>query len=644
MPPLTRQRLAPFVHRWLVLALVVGAAHASGFHGKFLFDDGEAIFQNPSLERIGFSAPDQSPIAGRPVVTFSLSIDHALWGKDPRGYHVVNIALHILNALLVAFLVQAALSRSGLPASELSLGAALIWGVHPLQTEAVTYLTQRTELLVTLFILLTLTCLVRAARAPSGAPSWSAAAIASAVLACGSKEIAVIIPVLAVLYDRAFLAASWREVFQVRGRLHTILAISTWLLIVLVMLQGHRSESVGTQLGVGVWDYLKSQAWAIARYARLAVWPDALSLDYGPQRTLALSDVILPGSLILGTATLAVIAMVCRPALGFWALLPFIALAPTSTFVPIVTEFAAERRVYLALLGPVVLGVILVHRLAWRWVGPARGLAVQRTIGVALVATLGVATFLRGRDYHEPFVIWADTVRKHPQNARAHSNLARELLLAGRPEEAVAGFERTLALDPSNADSRYYLSVALLERGDHARAADHLAHLIGKYPSGAQIEFLAGMASELADRPAAAIDYYRRMLAIDPGHVLARSHLAWLLATCPDAGLRSPSESVTLMEPLFRQDPRVPLTRDTLAAAYGAVGRFEDAFRVLAPLREQVRLRVQREPSEVAVEMLRMLDARWEHFAREQPYVDLPGHGVPRYQGRLRTFSVDFTQ
>jgi tetratricopeptide (TPR) repeat protein len=632
--------------RWLAataILLVVGAAHLPSFRGEFLFDDRETFHRNPELDSIGFGAPDQSPVAGRPVVAFSLSLDTAFRGRAARGYHLVNWLAHLANALLVGHLVHVALRAApGHPrAGELALGCALLWGVHPLQTEAVTYLTQRTELFVTLFTLGALACTVERAR--SGSARWTAGAAACALLACGSKESAAVIPPVAICFDRAFLAPSWRELIRARGRHHLALVVLTWSAIAIILAQGYRSKSVGAALGISPWEYLKTQAGAIAHYARLAIWPDALTLDYGIPHPTPLAEALLPGLAVLAAAAGALLLFLRRPALGFWALLPFIALAPTSTVVPIVTEVAAERRMYLALLGPVVLFALLLDLACRRGAGDSRGALVRRGATLLLVALLAVATLARERLYADPIAIWLDATAKRPENARAHTNLAVELLARGRIDEAERSLERSLALDPSHDDSLFYLSAILMKKALYPRALERLARIGGDSPHRAIALIWTGIAAERSDRYAEAISAYREALAIDPEQPSARNNLAWILATCPEAEHRDPGAALALIAPVYRPAEGSGELRDTAAACLAANGRFEEALAEATRLLDLAQEIARSGRTAESISNESMLAARRDQYARGEPWVDRADSGAARFQGALRWVSFDFS-
>ena len=273
------------------LVVAVSATYANSFHGPFVFDDIPSIVENQSIRQLGSARvlaapPDAITTTGRPVVNLSLAINYAIGGLAVEGYHVVNLAIHILAALALFGLVRRTLllpklsAQFGGTATGLALAAALLWAVHPLQTESVTYIVQRAEATVGLFYFLTIYCLLRGATTTRGR-TWYAAALATCTLGMASKEVMVTAPLVAVIYDRIFIAGSFKETLRRRRSLWLALA-STWVLLTLLLYSSHnRAGSAGFGLGITVWEYARTQFGCIVHYLRLVFWPSPLVLDYG---------------------------------------------------------------------------------------------------------------------------------------------------------------------------------------------------------------------------------------------------------------------------------------------------------------------------------------------------------------------------
>src|SRR2546427_851882 len=213
---------------WLTPLLLVGAgvaAYADSFHGPFFFDDLESIPGNPTIRHlwppwVPLLPPVHRTVAGRPLVNLSLAVNYALGGLHVEGYHALNLVLHLANGLLLWALVRRTLAQPRLRAEVgeagpwLATAIALLWLVHPLATESVTYVIQRCELLMAFFLLLTLYGVAR---------GWTVLAIVACALGMASKEVMVVTPLLALAYDRIFM-------FRRGWALHVGLA-ETWFVL-----------------------------------------------------------------------------------------------------------------------------------------------------------------------------------------------------------------------------------------------------------------------------------------------------------------------------------------------------------------------------------------------------------------------------
>ena len=281
-----------------VIALVGAAAYANSLPARpLIFDDLATVSLNPSIRDLSdvgavFTPPREFPVAGRPLASLSFAINYAIHGERTAGYHVVNLALHLACALLLFILIRRTLSLPGMPshldAQRLALIAAMLWTVHPLNSEVVDYVSQRTESMMAAAMLLTLYAGVRAAASPRPA-RWMLAGVVTCALGMTCKETMVVTPVIVVLYDRAFLAGSFREAWRRRWRYYAGLA-ATWLVLATLLVQAGREASNGFDTTItSSWTYLLNQTVMIVHYLRLAVWPDALVLNFGWVRPLTLA-------------------------------------------------------------------------------------------------------------------------------------------------------------------------------------------------------------------------------------------------------------------------------------------------------------------------------------------------------------------
>jgi hypothetical protein len=265
-----RARLRRRLPWWplVVIGLVGAAAYANSLPARpLIFDDIATVSLNPAIRdlsnvRAVFSPPTEFPVAGRPLVSLSFAINYAIHGERTAGYHVVNLALHLVCALLLFILIRRTLSLPGMPphldAPRLALMAAMLWTVHPLNSEVVDYVSQRTESMMAAAMLFTLYAGVRAA-ASSRPARWMSAGVVACALGMTCKETMVVTPVIVVLYDRAFLAGSFREAWRRRWGYYIGLA-ATWLVLAGLLIQSGRETSNGFNTTItSPWTYLLNQ-------------------------------------------------------------------------------------------------------------------------------------------------------------------------------------------------------------------------------------------------------------------------------------------------------------------------------------------------------------------------------------------------
>jgi len=223
----------------LLLAVAVILAYMNSLSVPFIFDDRGSVVDNRYIQKLSpltdvlFKAIPDSPPAGRPIVSLSFAINYALGGLNVYGYHLFNIAIHLASSLALwgvlrrMFLNTRLHARFGKSAPFLSFAGALIWAVHPLLTESVTYISQRTELLMGLFYLLTLYCAIRTWQSKY-ALFWSVLAVLSCAIGMGCKEVMVSAPLMVLLVDVVLVSKSWRSALRQHLLLYIGLAATSF--------------------------------------------------------------------------------------------------------------------------------------------------------------------------------------------------------------------------------------------------------------------------------------------------------------------------------------------------------------------------------------------------------------------------------
>jgi tetratricopeptide (TPR) repeat protein len=565
------------VRRWAVpagavlLVAAVCAVYANSLGGPFLFDDGPAILRNETIRSLWPLAGPLNPplngagVTGRPLVNLSLAINYALGGLDVRGYHAMNTGLHALAALALWGVLRRTLRRQPAPAANaeaLAAVTALLWAVHPLLTESVAGVVQRSEILGGLFYLLTLYGFIRSVGDGARARGWQAVAVAACLLGIASKEIVATAPLIVLLYDRTFVAGTFAAAWQRRKGFYLALA-GTWLpLAWLVAGNNQRDGIVGFGLGMSSWDYLLTQCRALTTYLSLSVWPHPLIIDYGTGVS-RVGEVWRQGLLILALLAGTGWALGRRPVWGFVGAWFFVMLAPSSSFVPLTTQTIAEHRMYLPLVAVVIAAVVLLHRLAGRRAVP---------IALLLAAGLAATTIRRNRDYQSEQGLWTELIARQPDNARAHASLAYSLAKQERWDEAAAHYAEAVRLVPGYADARNDLGNVLARLGRPAEALAQLGTAHGLKPDDPVINCNYGAALVATGRPAEALARFEAALRARPGLTEARLGLGRALAA-----LNRLPEAVAQYRDGLRRDGGSAALHANLADALFDLGQLPEA-------------------------------------------------------------------
>jgi len=473
-----------------LLVLAGLCAYANCYPKTLVFDDDAWVVDNPNLDDppAYFKAME-----GRPLLAATILAVHRLGRNNPVGHHVLNVLIHLAASLTLYGVVRRALlsrrfgNRFAGRAEYLAFAVALLWMLHPLQVQCVTYVIQRGESMAGLFYLLILYCMQRADAAGPGERytwprfGWYALAVLSLVLGFGSKEIMVTAPGAVLLFDRIFLAGSIRAMVRRRWLFH--------LLFVLVWAgftgwHFHRAAEAAGGLGFKVeavtkTQYALTETGVLLYYLRVAVWPRGLAIDYQSWPWAHTAAEAMPElAIVLGLLAATAVLLFWRPAVGFVFAWFFLILIPTSSFMPIV-DAVFEHRMYLSLasvaVGVVFLGDWLLRVVRLGWLRPV-------ALAAAAVA-LGVLTHLRNEEYRSRADVWTVAVERMPNSVRARANLAQGLIVADRAADAIPYLERAVELSPTDPTALQNLAASYEQLCDFQAAAEYFRRLTAYYPS-----------------------------------------------------------------------------------------------------------------------------------------------------------------
>jgi len=579
-----------------VLAAGTLAVYVNALSNPFVFDDTDSVTGNliiRSLTLDALRAPRQTAIAGRPLVNLSFALNYAWGGMSPWGYHAWNLGVHLLCGLLFFGIVRRTLAQraldfswppaesrppsDGVPVSDwVAFACALVWLLHPVQTEVIDYVTQRTESMMGFFYFLTLYGAIRAMTGPRTA-RWTSVAIVACALGMFTKESMATAPLMVFLYDVVFVAGGFGRALRQRRALHAGLA-ATWAIVIALVLSGPRFRSAGFSSGVSPWTYLLNQTEMIVRYLTVAVWPRGLVLDYGVPRALNLADVLPAAVFIVALLAVALALWRRHRALAFLAAWFFVTLAPTSSIVPVATEAGAERRMYLPLAAIVVLAVAAVARMLGALVhDPRRRLQMSAAALAAATAILGLLTVRRNAEYATNTRVWQTSLERFPQ-PRAHYNLGVALKDEGRRKEALEEYQR--AADGGMSDAFYALGFELDADGRYKESVERLREYIRRDPDNANVVRaynLLGRGLMTLGELSEAEHAYRQVLRMQPRNVDGWGGLADVLIR-----RQNYDEAIVTYQEYARLSPRMPGAYVELGLALTQKDRFAEAAEAFA--------------------------------------------------------------
>jgi len=546
-----------------VILLATFAAYLPALNGGFVWDDDAYVTANPLLTapdglwRIWFSTHTQSQYF--PLVFTTLRLEYAFFGLDPPGYHVVNVLLHGLNALLA----WALLARLAVPGAWF---AAAIFALHPVQVESAAWITELKNTQSTFLSLLSLLAWLRFTESERERPlRFYALSLGLYALALLSKTTACTLPA-------ALLLVLWLRGREIGARrcleIAPFLALGLAMGLVSIWWESHLGNYEDKFGAALPWlERVLVATRAFWFYLGKLVWPAALSFSY-PRWEL---DPREPAQWLWAVACLGLAASLWwgRRRTGRGPLVAatfFVAtLSPMLGFVPLFTfyySFVADHYQYLACLGPIALFAAATSRLGARWPAASRGAAA------ALLAILAALTWDQAGAYQSHEALWRDTMEKNPGSWMAHNNLGVLLAQRGQREEAESHYRRSIELNPDNAEARFNFANLLHAAGRGEAAIEQYHEALRFHPERAHYHEHLGRALLALGRSDAAIAAEREALRLAPGSISARMALALALER-----LGARREAALEYREILRRDPgATPAAARLRALARGGDG------------------------------------------------------------------------
>lgn len=583
--------------RWIAIFAIVLAgaiAYANSFNREFIgLDAKESIRDNPHIrvlwplsESMSLDLLDETlaidegakggTLVRRPFLSFLFALNYKLSGGDARGFHAVNVLIHIAAGLVLFGIVRRTLERytraAGARATVLAGVVAVLWVVHPLQTEAVTNVVQRAESMMGLCLLLALYCALRGFDSPRPMP-WYAGATAACAAGMGMKETMVVAPVVVLLYDYTFVSPSFAAALRRHAGLHLGLA-ATWLILIALIVFTAHDAAKDFQEGKTL-PYVLAQPAVILEYLRLSLWPHPLYMYVNTTVWAVVAGVtpswriVVPGMVVLVLLGITATGLWRRRWWGFAGAWFFVILAPTSSFVA-TSDVIQEHRMYLSLAAVIVLVVLAADLLLRRFLSSRQAAATGVIVATAVAALFVWRVQARNVDYRTEFaMIHPDDMRNvhailaqhelargrldlaleqfraaheyiptEKALAEAHYDLGNLLLRYGHDELARKQFELSVETNPRFGDAHNNLAAMLAIAGDLDGARAHLREALQWSPRFPAANNNLGLIELKAGNLDAAIEQFEEALRIIPQYEAARKTLALVERSRDDPRLR----------------------------------------------------------------------------------------------------------
>ena len=528
----------------LLLVCVSALIYFNSLSNGFVYDDFGTIVENVHIKRFGnylssFSNPSYFKISGgeasyRPVATLSYYLLYAIFGLNPFGYHLISIALHIFNVILVYQIAHVIFDDK-----RSSVIAGLLFACHPVNTEAVNGISYNEDLIAAFFFFLALLSYMKLkTTAPKRDLVFFILPLLFFLLGLLSKEMAITLPAMVVLYDitlrepvskeisvnRVLEVVQNRKYYYV-GYLGTSL-LYLWLRFFAI----YNPEEVETQIWGRLIDRIIYLPVVFFDYIKLSLFPFNLNADYVFSYPNRFFDVwpVLSLIIVLGLIIFSFLAFKRSRAVSFGIWWFFITLFPVYNLIQIYNPFA-ERYLYIPLFGFCLVIAILIeyglNRFSFN-----RSAVLKAAIILGIVVFYATIAINRNKDWQDSYSLWTQTLAVEPNSVRAHGNLARVYQEKGLIEESLREVRKTIELNPKDFKAYYNLGVTLGKQGFVTKAISAYKKAIEMNPQFKNAHFNLGNIYKAQNLLEKAKQAYKKVVEIDPEDTEARNNLGVIYA------------------------------------------------------------------------------------------------------------------
>ena len=579
----------------ILIIIVSTGVYINTFKNEFVYDDIKLIVENPEIRNL--SNISHLKLAERPMRTISLMLDYKLFKLNPAGYHLTNLILHILCSILVYFFIAGLKLRptgkeSKLPITnyQLPIFAALLFAVHPIQTEAVACISNRKEMLCMLFFMLSLILYIKsqAIRLKRTANLKNSifsvfsvvyfCSIISFILALLSKQVAVTLPIVLILYDFSF--PFLRDKRVERNRLWNIKSnakfYSPFFIILIVAFFAFPKISAmysppGLE-GVPHRFVFFTMARVFTRYMRLCLLPFNLCVDYSltPSFSMLEGRVFVSLVILIASFIFAIKIFKFSKIIFFGFFWFLINLLPVSNILP-QTHLIAERYLYLPSLGFCLILGYLIYYIAQKM--QSRPVVIAYSLLLPILFTYSVLTIKRNSEWRSAYTLWFKTVSQSPNSIGAHINLGNAYRERKQYSKAISEYKKAFQIDSQSTDANFNIGNTYLEAGNYDAAIlsfQKLLHIDPAYVKGYNNLGTAYTQKGLYDE---AIYYYKEAIAREPNYAKAYYNISsvFLKKGMPDSVIPHSKQAIAINPEYFE-------ALNNLGIAYGEKGLYNEAI------------------------------------------------------------------
>lgn len=591
-----------------------------------MLDDIHTIVEEDARRTLYFTV--ERLFGNRSLPIFSFDLNYYFNGLNVSGYRAVNIGIHIISSIGVFWLAYW-LSVRVYKTRIITLGqaqvsnhlflaelAGLFFAVHPIQTQAVTYIVQRLASMAAMFYILALWAYVkyRLSLDARSQKIWAGLSLAATIAAMHSKETAITLPIIILLLEILVFTLSgkkqkwWRVNMDWRSLVRRIPLVTPWLLTILIIpayslevrdLLWHIESEPSSMAGDTFLDkvnirkissvsaettqiprqtYFLTQINVVRTYLRLVAWPSGQNIDHDYPLTVRIRDKATIASFVLHVVMMltALIFWKRRRRIAALGILFFyIALLPESSFIPIV-DVMFEHRLYLPMVGAALfvgdMGQLLLERVGFRV--KQRAWAEVAVIGIStiLIFSLAVAGYVRNRTWKDEISLWTDATQKSPNKARPHNNLAKAYLDRQMFDRAEEMYKRELEIDPNSVSGHNNLGSIYGVQGKYEEAIKEIQQALAKNPNHDAAYNNLGNVLMLQGKLVESEEAYDKSIALNTKDAGVYRNLGDVLAKQGKY-----EKAVGAYQQAVSMVPDQPLWHSKLGAALGALHRTKEA-------------------------------------------------------------------